>query len=127
MKTNPNDGSGYRAQGGYIGGYVAPANSPWRGRLLRRDDPDPAKQQCPADGVTCGQRLNPTMYAYDDKKPKGVWVLGPLSDSTYDAFQKEAEADKLSQIDLFKKYKATWLDDASTDPGLKAVKDKKAS
>lgn len=115
-------------QGGYIGNYVGGASGGYR-RLRRASEEsaeDPKAEQCPANGDTCGKMLIPTLYSYpEDENDKGVWILDPLPEDKYKEFKKELIDAKKSEIDIFKDYGAKWVEDASQDPVLKAISEKK--
>ena len=91
-------------------------------RSVNQTAEDPKTQQCPADVDHCEQKVVPTLYVYPkDEKNPGVWVLDPLPLDKYDAFQKEVEDAKKSEIDIVQAYGARWVDHKSKDPGLKAI------
>ncbi|KAL8921753.1 MAG: hypothetical protein Q9172_003836 [Xanthocarpia lactea] len=128
MQLGPFSGGDYRAGGNYIGNYVGGPSGGYR-RLRRAGEEskeDPKANQCPADGATCGKMVIPTLYAYpEDENDKGVWILDPLPEDKYTAFQKELIDAKKSEIDIFKAYGAKWVADASQDPVLKAISEGK--
>ncbi|KAI4089873.1 MAG: hypothetical protein LQ348_005682 [Seirophora lacunosa] len=131
MQLGPNSGGDYRAGGSYIGNFVGGYGSGFRRRLRRAGEEsaeeDPKAKQCPAKGDPCGEMIIPTLYAYpEDENDKGVWILKPLPEDKYTAFQKELVDAKKSEIDIFKAYGAKWVEDASQDPGLKAISEASA-
>ncbi|KAL8656040.1 MAG: hypothetical protein Q9210_000528 [Variospora velana] len=127
VDTSGFPGDGYRALGGYRGDYVPASGGMVRRLRLRAeegsaDDQESNAQACPADAGDkgndgCGELVIPTIYGYpEDENDKGVWILDPLPEDKFKAYEKETRDDQKSQVDIMKAYGARWVEDRTKEP-----------